>query len=185
MRLINYVLLALSSLLYATQVWGYVRHFRSDAAPSWRLRAMSVSFMAAYAAQAVALWPGRPLAQGAWLAAPLCCLGLALWSWAIQASGRGRLALAFSNDRPQALIEEGPYRYVRHPFYTAYMLHWLAGFVATLDVIVTATGLAAATLCVAAATREERRFAASVLGPAYQAYRQRTGMFLPSVIRHT
>ncbi len=183
MRQLNDILIVLSSVLLAAQLWGYYVHFRRVGAPTWRMRLMAGAFMAAYAVQLWALWPARALPWSAWLAAPVYCAGLALWVWAIQTSGRGQLSLAFSGDMPQVIIRGGPYRYVRHPFYAAYMLHWLAGFVATLNWAVAAAGIAAAAMCVIAAAREERRFARSNLGAAYGAYRAGTAMFVPFLKR--
>lgn len=173
-------LIALSCLFFAAQTWGYHRHFRQIGRMTWRLRAMAGAFLLAFVAQCAALWPGRPLAPGAWLAVPIYGAGLLLWGWATRASGRQRLSLAFSRgDRPERLLSEGPFRLVRHPFYSSYLLYWIAGFVATLDWIVGATGMLAAGLCIAAARREERRFRAGALAGPYADYQARTGMFIP------
>ena len=89
--------------------------------------------------------------------------------------------MAFSDDAPKALITGGPYRIVRHPFYAAYLLYWLAGWIATGNWFVAGTSVLAAALCVDAACREERKFMASPLSSAYEDYRADTGMFFPSL----
>jgi protein-S-isoprenylcysteine O-methyltransferase Ste14 len=180
---INGILLLLSSLLFAAQLWGYYLHFRVVGAPTWRLRLMAATFLAAYAAQVWALWPGTLLPWSAWPGVAIYAAGLGLWAWAARTSGRGRLSLAFSRDMPRTVISDGPYRYVRHPFYAAYILHCLGGAVATLDWVVCLASLPAAAMCWVAAEREERRFAASDLAGVYREYQARTGMFLPSLRR--
>src|SRR5262249_3981604 len=143
----------------------------------------SATFIAAYIAQIIALRPTQTLPWTAWPGVALYAAALGLWAWATQASGRRQLSLAFSRDLPQVLITKGPYQFVRHPFYTAYMLHWFAGVVATIDLTVAVTGVLAAALCVVAAEREERRFAVGELAAEYQAYQGRMGMFIPALGR--
>lgn len=41
--------------------------------------------------------------------------------------------LAFADGPPDSLVDGGPYRYIRHPFYTAYIVVWFAGVVATAN----------------------------------------------------
>lgn len=82
-------------------------------------------------------------------------------------------------DAPQEIVTWGPYRWVRHPFYTAFLIGLAAGVLAgphLLTAAALAYGLTALTLT---ARREERRLAASPLGSAYQDYVRRTGRFVP------
>jgi protein-S-isoprenylcysteine O-methyltransferase Ste14 len=86
---------------------------------------------------------------------------------------------AFSMDIPTHLVEVGPYRYLRHPCYSAYVLTWLAGAVATMRLT---PALAAAVMFVLyhrAATLEEAKYATSTLASAYAAYQRQTGRFVP------
>lgn len=75
------------------------------------------------------------------------------------------------------LVQTGPYRWVRHPLYTALLLlsaDWTAGRGGPVS------GLSTALLTVLLrrkARMEETALAAAY--PAYPAYRQRTGAFLP------
>jgi len=127
MQLLNYTLVTLSSLSFAVQVWGYHWHFRRIGRRPPRLHALSAVSVLAFTGQVVALWPDRPLLMTAWASIPVYCAGLGLWGWSARTAGSRRLSLAFSDDAPKALITGGPYRIVRHPFYAAYLLYWLAG----------------------------------------------------------
>ena len=135
-----------------------------------------------FAAIAVLAWQAT-LAQaqgGPPLGAALCALaGVALGAWALSANRPGNF-----NIRPQPreggrLIEQGPYRWIRHPMYSALLLAglaaaWVAG---------TATGWAAlaamAVVLVVKAGVEEAAMAQAHAG--YDAYRQRTRRFVPGL----
>ncbi|MBL8834627.1 MAG: isoprenylcysteine carboxylmethyltransferase family protein [Alphaproteobacteria bacterium] len=179
----NVVLLALATASYAAHCWSAVGHFRYVDGVPYALMALSTVWAAAFAAQAAALWPGRALAPTAWLALPFFLAALLLWLWTVRASRRARLSVAFSRDTPTRLLDAGPYRLIRHPFYTGYALNWFAGCVATWHWWVIAPSVAAAVMLAIAARSEERKFARSPLAADYAAYRARTGMFLPRLRR--
>ena len=73
----------------------------------------------------------------------------------------------------------GPYGVVRHPFYAAYSLFWVAGWVGSGAWSTAVVALTMFTLYVTAARGEEAGFAASALAEAYRRYQQRTGFFFP------
>ena len=49
----------------------------------------------------------------------------------VLAIGRYAQLWHLGEDTPASLNQSGPYRFVRHPFYTSYSLTWLAAAVAT------------------------------------------------------
>lgn len=106
---------------------------------------------------------------------------LSLFVWAARTIWQRRLTLAFAEDEPAHLETCGPYGWIRHPFYAAYLLGWLAGVLATGQPALLATVLAMGALYVRAARQEEGKFARSALDGAYTSYRQRTGMFVPNL----
>ncbi|MDP2389279.1 MAG: isoprenylcysteine carboxylmethyltransferase family protein, partial [Acidobacteriota bacterium] len=81
---------------------------------------------------------------------------------------------------PKKLITTGPFAVVRHPFYIAYSLAWLAAPVATHGPVITISGLLAVGLYVFAARREERQLEAH-FGDPYRVYRAKAGGVLPSI----
>lgn len=109
----------------------------------------------------------------------LCAASLALFWWAIRANRTRPLSFAFSEDEPRHLVSSGPYRWIRHPFYSAYLLAWLAAPVATLQPLLLVPLLVMAAIYVSAARIEERKFEGSALAAAYARYRATTGMFWP------
>lgn len=101
---------------------------------------------------------------------------------AIESARRTRLQRAFIDEpMPDRLITDGPYRWVRHPFYLGYILGALAAPIAIDSLALAVIAVIMIAISVAAAIREERVWLESTHGEAYRAYRAKTGMFVPFV----
>jgi protein-S-isoprenylcysteine O-methyltransferase Ste14 len=87
-----------------------------------------------------------------------------------------------SDQMPKALITTGPFAVIRHPFYVAYAIAWLAVPVATHGPIVMAFALCAIGIYAYAARREEQQLEER-FGEAYRVYKMGTGMIVPSFFR--
>ncbi|HEX4167907.1 MAG TPA: methyltransferase [Bryobacteraceae bacterium] len=116
-------------------------------------------------------------------AAALYLAALALFWWTFAANRRRPLSACFSKTEHLHLVQHGPYRFVRHPFYCSYLLSWLAGAVGTLNPMLFLTFFAMLTLYWTAARNEEGKFAASALAKEYSVYRSSTGRFVPRPVR--
>jgi protein-S-isoprenylcysteine O-methyltransferase Ste14 len=102
---------------------------------------------------------------------------------ALEAARRVPMPRTFVDDPlPKALVASGPFALIRHPFYVAYSLAWLAAPVATHGPFVTAFAVMAIAIYVVAARREERQLE-DRFGEAYRTYKMGTGMVLPSIAR--
>ena len=110
----------------------------------------------------------------------LYCLALAIFWWTVASHRSKPLAACFSQNEQLHLVRNGPYRFVRHPFYCSYLLTWLAGALATLNIWLGLTFVVMFVLYLIAAVNEENKFASSPLAEAYAQYRSATGRFLPS-----
>ena len=113
------------------------------------------------------------------IAAALYVLSLVVFWWAIAANRIKPLAACFAQHEQLHLVQHGPYRFVRHPFYCSYLLAWIAGAVGTLSIWLALTAVVMFILYRTAAVNEENKFASSPLAGAYAAYRAATGRFLP------
>jgi protein-S-isoprenylcysteine O-methyltransferase Ste14 len=111
----------------------------------------------------------------------VCSAGL-FW-WAIRTSLGKPLSAAFSPDAPVHLVRTGPYRFIRHPLYTSYVLTWAAGCVVTAQWWLLPTAVMMLVIYFVASSAEEEKFLRSPLGGDYQQYRRRTGRFLPNVVK--
>lgn len=101
---------------------------------------------------------------------------------AIESARRTRLQRAFIDEPlPDRLITEGPYRWIRHPFYLGYILGALAAAVAIDSLALAVIAAIMIAISVAAAIHEERVWLKSAHAEAYRAYRARTGMFIPFI----
>lgn len=91
-------------------------------------------------------------------------------------------SVIFSQKSPDFLHLEGPYKYIRHPFYTAYLFVYLS---VILSLAVWPLQLLCLVLVIYyafAARQEEAAFLKGPLAKQYLAYQSRTGMFLPRLI---
>ncbi len=105
--------------------------------------------------------------------------GLLLFYAAIRASREARLKLAFDLENPHGLVTEGPYRYLRHPFYTSYLIFWIGWAIATWSAWALIPLIIIAVIYTRAALGEEQKFARTPMAEDYAAYRNRTGFFWP------
>lgn len=181
LSLITFVVTAAVYVTYIAGVWFVFRGHGLNSDPLG-LRLLKGGALATKIAVLWAIWEGRSVEQadGWWYASlGLFAVSFALFWWAAATIKRRPLTLAFSPDRPEHLVDYGPYRYVRHPFYTSYLIGYAAGLVATrrwelVPFIAGMTGI-----YWWAASTEERKFASGSLAAQYAAYRARTFRFFP------
>jgi protein-S-isoprenylcysteine O-methyltransferase Ste14 len=138
---------------------------------------LQFALIAALALAAVPAFVDHGAQAGAWL---LGAGGIALGLWAVSCNRIGNFNIR-PDPRPGGrLVDRGPYRWIRHPMYTAVIACGAA------CAIVVGTfwgwfGVAALVLVlVVKAAVEERGML--LAHPGYQAYRARTKRFLPGVI---
>jgi protein-S-isoprenylcysteine O-methyltransferase Ste14 len=106
-----------------------------------------------------------------------------VFRWALRSIAQHDLGLAFSGIVPAQVVENGPYRYVRHPLYTSYSVFWATCAFLAHSYFVGGLAVAIVLLYVFAAKTEERDIMRSPLAPTYSSYRQRTGLLFPRIIR--
>jgi protein-S-isoprenylcysteine O-methyltransferase Ste14 len=160
--------------------------FQRDARPGIRWWATSLPFMlcpalltTAYFANLSPITPRRwaDAAGEAAVVLSVASIALIFHTWGTH---RVRLALYHQpGDAPHEIVTDGAYRWVRHPFYTSYLLLYLAavlafphwGTIALAAYMLVALNITAA--------GEEKRLSASAFGAEYRDYIGRTGRFLP------
>jgi len=103
----------------------------------------------------------------------------ALFAWGVATVKRGRLTAAFSTDVPAELIIDGPFRYVRHPFYVSYLLCHLQAVMLSRSGWALLPLLWMAGIYIRAAFLEERKFLNGPLAGRYHQYAATTGRFVP------
>lgn len=124
-------------------------------------------------------WAAAPLPPGLrWTGLALAFAGFALLEWSHRA-----LAANWS-DRPritqeQKLVRNGPYRRVRHPIYTAFLLILGSTLLISANWLVGLSWLVSVGLDAAVRIRYEERALRERFGEEYDAYRSQTGALLP------
>lgn len=96
--------------------------------------------------------------------------------------GTHRVPLALwhqEDDAPVSIVTYGAYSRIRHPFYSSFLLSFLAAFALFPHLGTLLPLLYAVVRLTMTAMREERRLSASEFGDEYRAYKARTGRFLP------
>lgn len=113
-----------------------------------------------------------------WAAVLVMAASLCLQRWAQHSLGTC-FTLALQCGERQPVCNEGPYRWVRHPAYSAQILFWCALGLASGSI--TAAALVGAVAVPAYAYRlgEEERMLVSALGSRYAAYTKETRRLIP------
>ena len=123
-------------------------------------------------------WSSVPLPAGLrWAGLAVFAAGFGLLTWTLRGLGTN-LTDTVVTRRAHTLVTSGPYRWVRHPFYDAMALLILAFALIAANWFVLATGAAVFILLAVRSRTEEAKLLAR-FGEPYQAYRRRTGRFLP------
>ena len=100
------------------------------------------------------------------------------WS-AVRSHGANRPSGAFAIDPPSVIVRRGPYRWVRHPFYLAYILGFAAGAVFTENVWVWLVPIWMQAMYMVAAHQEEQLVLSSPFAAEYSEYKRQVGAFFP------
>jgi protein-S-isoprenylcysteine O-methyltransferase Ste14 len=124
-------------------------------------------------------WASLPLpAWLRWAGLGVALAGFTLLQWAHVALGRNwsdtpRLL------RGQTLVREGPYRRIRHPIYSAFLLILGSTLLLSANWLVGGLWIAAAALDIASRVRFEDAVLEAQFGDVYRAYAKETGALLP------
>lgn len=113
------------------------------------------------------------------IAAPFACASIALIAYTI---GTHRVPLALwhqDNDAPQNIVTYGAYKYVRHPFYSAFLLALIGTLIACPHPGTLVCLAYTALMLRYTAGKEEHKLSNSEFGDEYRSYLARTGRFLP------
>jgi len=146
------------------------------------LRLLGVTAMVAFIAYLVSpswmAWAAVPLPVWLrWTGVALGLCGGLLLTWTLRNLGRN-LTDTVVTRKHHTLVTTGPYRWVRHPFYTAATLAFLANSLATANVFLFITGGVTILLLVIRTRKEEHHLVAR-FGDEYRGYMRRTGRFMP------
>ena len=102
-----------------------------------------------------------------------------LFVWTFQTLGRN-LTDTVVTRRDHTLVTTGPYKYVRHPFYLAFLIAIVGGSIVAANWFLLLTGLIPFAFLVARTRIEEEKLIER-FGDDYRTYMARTGRFFPRI----
>ena len=117
-----------------------------------------------------------------WLGGLLLAVGIALLGFSHHHLGRSFHSLVVSKE-DQVLVQTGPYRWMRHPIYTAYLMNYLGGGLLAGNLVLTLVPVTMYAILVAARMGKEEAVMRETFGQAYSEYEERTGRLCPRVRR--
>jgi len=119
--------------------------------------------------------------SSAYFGAALYVCGLVLFFWSLTTIRGRAFPVAYSRVLPKKIVTSGPYAWVRHPFYLAYSMTWMAGLVTTLKVMLIPTVIVMLAFYIDAVRCEEKLLFAGHLRDEYVAYKARIGIIGPKI----
>ena len=127
-------------------------------------------------------WASVPLpAALRWSGAALGAGAALLITWALHHLGRNLTDTVVTRERA-TLVTTGPYRWIRHPFYSGTLLAVLANSILAANAFLFATGAGVFLLMVLRTPVEEANLVAR-FGDDYRSYMERTARFFPRMRR--
>jgi protein-S-isoprenylcysteine O-methyltransferase Ste14 len=115
-----------------------------------------------------------------WIGAITLANGVILLASAHVHLGRSFHSLIVTKQN-QAFVDSGPYQWIRHPIYTAYLLNYIGGGLLAGNWVLTFVPLLAYSLLVAMRMGREEQVLIEQFGEPYIDYMQRTGRLLPKI----
>jgi len=131
---------------------------------------------------ALVAWASLPLPAGVrWTGAGMLIVTAVVLTWTLLSLGPN-LTDTVVTRAAHALVTQGPYRRVRHPFYDCMALFLLAIALMMANWFVMAGGAVVFALLALRSHTEEQKLLER-FGEPYRAYRAATGRFLPKIVR--
>ncbi|RVC81553.1 isoprenylcysteine carboxylmethyltransferase family protein, partial [Mesorhizobium sp. M4A.F.Ca.ET.022.05.2.1] len=157
-------------------LWSMRAHFQSSGMSSGaKIISVVVAATALFFLAIIWILPQPLLAKIVGLVIQLA--SSALFWWAIARSRKARLRFVFDADNPHGLVTDGPFSYIRHPFYTSYIIFWAGWGIATWSIWAVVPVAGIFVLYLIAALDEEKKFSRTDLAGAYEAHRKQAGLF--------
>ncbi len=183
--ILNIIAILFALAAYGSAIWGGVFFFNTDDKGAQKGKVViSVTHLTStlYAIYAITFkLDTRPLVI--LLALLFYAFAVLLFWSAVKAnkSDQGSLPFIFSSKPVSHLVRSGVYKYIRHPFYTAYILSWIAPVVCTTSSTMTVFSCVMIIIYTLRAFAEEKAFMNSKLSDEYACYRAESGMLLPRI----
>ncbi|MBN1813257.1 MAG: isoprenylcysteine carboxylmethyltransferase family protein [Anaerolineae bacterium] len=117
-----------------------------------------------------------------WLGVVGLGLGIGLLWWSHHHLGRSFHSLVVEKEN-QELVKTGPYRWIRHPIYTAYLMNYVGGGLLSSNVVLTVVPVLMFAILVGLRMGKEEEMLKGEFGAEYSEYMKETGRLLPRIRR--
>lgn len=126
-------------------------------------------------------WARIPLTPWLRLIGALLAVLALIWFIWIHRSLGNNLSVRLRIKDSQKLVTDGPYRWIRHPMYSAFYLLHFAVFFLTANWFIGVTWLAGLSVIILLRVKREESMLLSKFGNEYVSYIERTGRFIPII----
>jgi protein-S-isoprenylcysteine O-methyltransferase Ste14 len=106
---------------------------------------------------------------------------LVVFWFSVSVTKKASLGLVHGEFSSTYFVNKGPYEYIRHPFYTVYVIYWIVCLCLVHNIALLIGVMAIVYLYVDAALQEESDLLTGEFASEYFSYRKCTGMFLPII----
>jgi protein-S-isoprenylcysteine O-methyltransferase Ste14 len=113
-----------------------------------------------------------------WLGGFVLAGGIALQGVSLHHLGKSFHSLVVAKEN-QALVEIGPYRWIRHPIYSSYFMSYVGGGLLSSNWVLTVVPVTMYTILVTIRMEKEEKVMEELFGQKYIEYKRRTGRLLP------
>jgi protein-S-isoprenylcysteine O-methyltransferase Ste14 len=179
-NLLAKLILTLCVACFASFAWSIRKLFQRPIGMLLRMKLLSVPGFIFFLAEVYAIIRAQPAPSTSSMVGLLFYLfTLSLFWWAVPYAKHASLSISFTPSQPAKLMIEGPYRYIRHPFYSSYLAFWAAGLLVSRNPWLLIPLAVMGMFYRSAIRQEEREFGQGSLRNEYQQYRLVTGGLIP------
>jgi protein-S-isoprenylcysteine O-methyltransferase Ste14 len=110
-------------------------------------------------------------------------IGMALFSLTVLYTAHKTLGTYFTTSitvkEGQKLMTTGPYRYIRHPMYTAYFILFVAAFLISMNWVIGVSGIGIIFILMTFRRKKEEKILIDTFKDKYMHYMKTTPSFIP------
>ncbi|MEM9332364.1 MAG: isoprenylcysteine carboxylmethyltransferase family protein [Pseudomonadota bacterium] len=169
-------------LIIGYHAWALRYHFDMPVTPPGVRVISTLVILSALTLSFLVLFYSQPLLPQV-LGFAMLLFSLYLCWRTIKETADAKLLAAFDEKLPKQLLTTGPYAYVRHPFYTSYLIQWIGWAIASWSVWGLVPIVFMSTTYYLAAKGEEKKFLNTEMADAYRTYQANTGRFFPKLFK--
>ncbi len=127
------------------------------------------------------VWAKVPLLSWLRLVGAFIAVMALVWFIWIHRSLGNNLSVRLKIKDSQELVTDGPYRWIRHPMYTAFFILHVAAFLLTANWFIGLTWMGGLTAIIFLRVKREEAMLLSAFGSHYRSYMENTGRFVPII----